>query len=168
MLLSFVALLVAQLTPATSTWFNNIPPGPIAIMSALLYQYMRLVPPAYHFRIFGLGMSDKVWVYAIAAQVGTFCLPWLHGLELHTPMCAPLRSLSCCEFRPGSVYLVLVSTSQRILTIVRSLARKYTIPCQTASHGSRSPGRVPLPLRLSAAERLEAVHQVSLITTICA
>ncbi|EIW61608.1 uncharacterized protein TRAVEDRAFT_118194 [Trametes versicolor FP-101664 SS1] len=75
MLLSFVALLVAQLTPATSTWFNNIPPGPIAIMSALLYQYMRLVPPAYHFRIFGLGMSDKVWVYAIAAQLASTQFP---------------------------------------------------------------------------------------------
>ncbi|KAI0375933.1 hypothetical protein BV20DRAFT_1032305 [Pilatotrama ljubarskyi] len=75
MLVSFVALLVAQLTPVTSTLFNNIPPGPIAIMSALLYQYMRLVPPAYNFRIFGLGMSDKVWVYAIAAQLVVTRLP---------------------------------------------------------------------------------------------
>ncbi|KAI0331295.1 hypothetical protein GY45DRAFT_1249049 [Cubamyces sp. BRFM 1775] len=68
-LLSFTALLVAQLTPVTGTLFNNIPPGPIAIMAAVLYQYMRLVPPAYHFRIFGVGMSDKVWVYATAAQL---------------------------------------------------------------------------------------------------
>ncbi|KAI0353122.1 hypothetical protein OH77DRAFT_664574 [Trametes cingulata] len=75
MLVSFVALLLAQLTPVTSSLFNNIPPGPIAIMSALLYQYMRLVPPAYHFRIFGVGMSDKVWVYAIAAQLAVTRMP---------------------------------------------------------------------------------------------
>ncbi|KAH9855067.1 hypothetical protein C2E23DRAFT_816657 [Lenzites betulinus] len=75
MLISFIALLVAQLTPATGALFNNIPPGPIAITSAVLYQYARLVPPAYHFRIFGVGMSDKVWVYAIAAQLAISQLP---------------------------------------------------------------------------------------------
>ena len=69
MLVTFVTILVAQLTPATRLYFNNIPSGPIAIMFAALYQYARLVPPAYHFRIFGLAMSDKVWVYALAAQV---------------------------------------------------------------------------------------------------
>ncbi|KAH9943193.1 uncharacterized protein BXZ73DRAFT_87581 [Epithele typhae] len=69
MLLSFLAMLVAQLNPITRVFFNNVPPGPIAIMYAALYQYLRLVPPAYHFRIFGLPMSDKVWVYAIAAQL---------------------------------------------------------------------------------------------------
>lgn len=70
MLVSFVALLLSQLTPVTRSTFNNIPPGPVAIMFATVYQYMRLVPPAYHFRIFGVGMSDKIWVYALAAQVG--------------------------------------------------------------------------------------------------
>ncbi|KAH9899579.1 hypothetical protein C8Q73DRAFT_638142 [Cubamyces lactineus] len=75
MLLSFAALLVAQLTPVTGALFNNIPPGPIAVMAAVLYQYMRLVPPAYHFRIFGVGMSDKVWVYAIAAQLAITRFP---------------------------------------------------------------------------------------------
>ena len=72
MLVTFVTILVAQLTPATRLYFNNIPSGPIAIMFAALYQYARLVPPAYHFRIFGLAMSDKVWVYALAAQVRAF------------------------------------------------------------------------------------------------
>ena len=69
MLVSFVTLLLSQLTPVTRTTFNNIPAGPIAIIFAVLYQYMRLVPPAYHFKVFGVGMSDKIWVYAIAIQV---------------------------------------------------------------------------------------------------
>ncbi|KAI0638461.1 hypothetical protein C8Q77DRAFT_1215258 [Trametes polyzona] len=75
MLISFVALLVAQLTPVTGTLFNNIPPGPVAILMTVLYQYMRIVPPAYHFRIFGVGMSDKIWVYAIAAQLAISQFP---------------------------------------------------------------------------------------------
>ncbi|CDO73809.1 hypothetical protein BN946_scf185015.g138 [Trametes cinnabarina] len=75
MLISFIALILAQLTPVTSSLFNNIPPGPIAVMSAVIYQYIRLVPPVYHFRIFGLGMSDKIWVYAIAAQLAATRFP---------------------------------------------------------------------------------------------
>ncbi|KAI0751069.1 hypothetical protein C8Q80DRAFT_1217935 [Daedaleopsis nitida] len=75
MLASFVALLVSQVAPVTRTAFNNIPPGPVAIMFAILYQYMRLVPPAYHFRVFGVGMSDKVWAYAVAAQLAVSRLP---------------------------------------------------------------------------------------------
>ena len=49
--------------------FNNIPGGPFAILFTIVYQYMRLVPAAYHFRVFGLGMSDKIWIYTIAFQV---------------------------------------------------------------------------------------------------
>ena len=74
MLISFVAILLAQLTPVTRSLFNNIPPGPVAIMFAALYQYVRLVPPAYHFRIFGVSMSDKIWVYALAFQVSVSVL----------------------------------------------------------------------------------------------
>ena len=69
MVASFMALLLCQVTPMTRIVFNNIPAGPFAIMFAMAYQYTRLVPPAYHFRVFGLGMSDKIWVYAIALQV---------------------------------------------------------------------------------------------------
>ncbi|KAL7282615.1 hypothetical protein ACG7TL_004087 [Trametes sanguinea] len=98
MLISFIALLVARLTPVTSSLFNNIPPGPIAVMSAVLYQYIRLVPPAYHFRIFGLGMSDKIWVYAIAAQVGTFS-PWTLVVVLIAKTNAPMRDLALAATR---------------------------------------------------------------------
>ncbi|KAI1796117.1 hypothetical protein LXA43DRAFT_988443 [Ganoderma leucocontextum] len=75
MLVSFVTLLLAQLTPMTRTNFNNMPGGPFAILFAIVYQYMRLVPPAYHFRVFGVGMSDKIWIYAIAIQLTVARLP---------------------------------------------------------------------------------------------
>ncbi|RPD66887.1 hypothetical protein L226DRAFT_608168 [Lentinus tigrinus ALCF2SS1-7] len=74
-LVSFLALLLAQITPVTRSLLNNIPPGPVAIMFALVYQYMRLVPSAYHFRIFGVGMSDKIWVYAVAVQLAVAQFP---------------------------------------------------------------------------------------------
>ncbi|TBU33062.1 hypothetical protein BD309DRAFT_971994 [Dichomitus squalens] len=75
MLVSFVTLLLCQLTAVTRTTFNNIPAGPIAIIFAVVYQYMRLVPSAYHFKVFGVGMSDKIWVYAIAIQLALARLP---------------------------------------------------------------------------------------------
>ncbi|TFK94251.1 hypothetical protein K466DRAFT_580209 [Polyporus arcularius HHB13444] len=74
-LASFLALLVAQITPVTRSLFNNIPSGPIAIMFAVVYQYTRLVPPAYHFRVFGIGMSDKIWAYAVALQLAVAQFP---------------------------------------------------------------------------------------------
>ncbi|KAI0722389.1 hypothetical protein C8T65DRAFT_629198 [Cerioporus squamosus] len=74
-LASFLALLIAQITPVTRSLFNNIPAGPVAIMFAVVYQYMRLVPPAYHFRVFGVGMSDKMWAYAVALQLAVAQFP---------------------------------------------------------------------------------------------
>lgn len=38
-------------------------------MFTVVYQYHRLVPRAYEFKIFGITFSDKIWVYATATQV---------------------------------------------------------------------------------------------------
>lgn len=62
-------MLALRVLPYTAGLFNAIPSGPIAILFAIIHQYIRLVPEAYHFKIFGLGMSDKIWVYALAVQV---------------------------------------------------------------------------------------------------
>lgn len=48
---------------------NHIPAGPIALMFSILYQWYRLVPTAYHFRIFGVPLSNKSFLYILAAQV---------------------------------------------------------------------------------------------------
>ncbi|QRW15854.1 CUE domain protein [Rhizoctonia solani] len=45
---------------------NYIPAGPIAILFAIIYQYERLVPSAYNFRILGITMSNKAFTYLTA------------------------------------------------------------------------------------------------------
>lgn len=62
-------MLALRIFPFSGILFNVIPSGPIAVLFAIIHQYVRLVPQAYHFKVFGVGMSDKIWVYALAAQV---------------------------------------------------------------------------------------------------
>jgi len=52
---------------------NYIPPGPSALLFNILYQYSRIVPSVYDFRIFGVPLSNKSFIYVLAFQV-TFSL----------------------------------------------------------------------------------------------
>ncbi|KAH7887454.1 hypothetical protein F5I97DRAFT_1966033 [Phlebopus sp. FC_14] len=54
---------------------NHIPSGPSAIIFSILYQWSRLVPPAYHFRIFGLPLSSKAFIYVLASQLALGHIP---------------------------------------------------------------------------------------------
>jgi hypothetical protein len=59
---------------------NHISSGPSALVFSILYQYLRIVPSAYQFRIFGVTLSDKSFSYILASQVS------LGGRLLHN-MC---------------------------------------------------------------------------------
>ncbi|CAE6487379.1 unnamed protein product [Rhizoctonia solani] len=48
---------------------NYIPAGPVAIIFAILYQYERIVPSAYNFRILGITMSNKTFTYLTAFPI---------------------------------------------------------------------------------------------------
>jgi membrane associated rhomboid family serine protease len=54
---------------------NHIPPGPTAVVFSMLYQWYRLVPPAYHFRIFGVPLSNKSFTYILASQLALGHVP---------------------------------------------------------------------------------------------
>ncbi|KAG2141683.1 hypothetical protein BD769DRAFT_1626204 [Suillus cothurnatus] len=54
---------------------NKIPSGPSALLFSILYQWYRLIPPAYHFRIFGIAGSNKAFVYILASQLALGHLP---------------------------------------------------------------------------------------------
>jgi len=56
---------------------NRIPSGPIALIFSILYQHARLVPSIYHFRVFGVTMSNKVFMYILALQVSS--AEWARG-----------------------------------------------------------------------------------------
>lgn len=48
---------------------NIIPASPIALVFSILYQFSRIVPSIYHFRIFGIVLNNKSFTYLLAAQV---------------------------------------------------------------------------------------------------
>ncbi|KAI0268147.1 hypothetical protein BC834DRAFT_968365 [Gloeopeniophorella convolvens] len=54
---------------------NAIPSGPTGLAFSLLYQFMTLVPATYHFRVFGVTLSNKAFFYVLAFQLA-FSQPW--------------------------------------------------------------------------------------------
>ncbi|KAI0092404.1 hypothetical protein BDY19DRAFT_924159 [Irpex rosettiformis] len=72
---TMLALIVLQRVPILGRLTNNIPAGPTAIAFSILFQYFRLVPEAYHFRILGLTFSDKFWVYGTGLQLALGHVP---------------------------------------------------------------------------------------------
>lgn len=72
---TFLSLLTLQLFHGIGPLFNNIHPGPISVMFSILYQYMRLIPQAYQFKVFGAVVSDKIWVYVVAGQLAISYVP---------------------------------------------------------------------------------------------
>ncbi|KAG2226966.1 hypothetical protein INT45_006373 [Circinella minor] len=49
--------------------FRRIPGGPYALIFSMLYQYHRIIPATYRFRIFGATLNDKMFLYAPALQI---------------------------------------------------------------------------------------------------
>ncbi|KAI9498577.1 hypothetical protein BDB00DRAFT_391450 [Zychaea mexicana] len=49
--------------------FRRIPGGPYALVFSMLYQYHRIIPATYRFRIFGATLNDKMFLYAPALQM---------------------------------------------------------------------------------------------------
>jgi len=54
---------------------NYISSGPSALVFSILYQYLRIVPSAYQFRIFGVTLSNKSFSYILASQLALGHLP---------------------------------------------------------------------------------------------
>jgi len=69
-LLEFVALILFH-----RVGLNHIAMGPSTFIFSLLYQYYRIVPAAYGYRIFGLSLSNKSTSYFLAFQLAISRLP---------------------------------------------------------------------------------------------
>ncbi|KAI7901126.1 uncharacterized protein BX663DRAFT_515028 [Cokeromyces recurvatus] len=48
---------------------KQIPGGPYAIIFSILYQYYRIIPVTYRFRVFGIIMTNKFFLYVLALQM---------------------------------------------------------------------------------------------------
>ncbi|KNZ76449.1 UBA domain-containing protein 14, partial [Termitomyces sp. J132] len=54
---------------------NHIAMGPAAVVFSIMYQYSRIVPATYKYRIFGVPLNNKSFLYLLAAQTAISRLP---------------------------------------------------------------------------------------------
>jgi len=65
----------ASLLLLNNLGLNTIPASPIAPIFSVLYQFSRIVPATYHFRIFGVVFNNKSFTYLLAAQLAFSAAP---------------------------------------------------------------------------------------------
>ncbi|KAE9407286.1 hypothetical protein BT96DRAFT_963238 [Gymnopus androsaceus JB14] len=69
-LLQFAALLLFH-----CVGFNHVFSGPLPLVFSILYQYSRIVPAVYKFKVFSVTFNNKSFVYALALQLAVSRLP---------------------------------------------------------------------------------------------
>ena len=75
---------------------NVLPSGPIPLVFSILYQFSRLVPRAYSFRVFGVTVSNKVFMYLLAFQVSLPISSSLFLIEIPRKAChKPTAGIAC-------------------------------------------------------------------------
>ncbi|KAF9933178.1 hypothetical protein FBU30_006344 [Linnemannia zychae] len=60
---------IAVLVTGSSLGLNVLPAGPYGVIFAALYQFYRVIPSMYEFKVFGISFTDKVFMYALAVQL---------------------------------------------------------------------------------------------------
>ena len=111
--------------------------GPSILIFSILYQYSRIVPAAYKFRIFGIPLSNKNMPYLLALQVGAqLCLCYRYS-----DSCCHISQLAISRV-PGSAAVALIGIlsgqlyrsdlanlkSYRIPPYLVELAARYICP----------------------------------------
>ncbi|KAF8961106.1 hypothetical protein BDZ97DRAFT_1830359 [Flammula alnicola] len=78
---AFVSVLVSTLLELISlilfhrVGLNHISLGPSALIFSILYQYSRIVPPVYTYRVFGIPLNNKSLTYILGLQIAISRLP---------------------------------------------------------------------------------------------
>lgn len=140
--IKFASFLVASFLVATILEFaslllfhkagvNHMVPGPLAVTFSVLYQYWRILPAAYRFRIFGIPFSDKSFHYLLAAQ-----LACTHGLSSLAP--------SLVGILTGQIYRSDLASlkSYRISPAIVRFSTQYLAPVFGPSRSPRRRNRV--------------------------
>lgn len=96
---------------------NHIPSGPTAVIFTILYQWFRLIPPAYRFRVFGVHLSNKSFTYILASQLALGHIP------------GSLAS-SCIGVLVGYIYRseVINIKTWRVSPTVINLSSRFLLP----------------------------------------
>ncbi|KAF8558719.1 hypothetical protein OG21DRAFT_1503672 [Imleria badia] len=126
---------------------NHIPSGPTALVFSILYQWYRLVPSAYQFRIFGVPLSNKSFTYILASQLALGHVPGS-------------STVACVGLLVGFIYrseLINIKT-WRVSPAVIRFSMRYLLPLI----GSTRP---PRRLNLARPERREELVNDEIVTT---
>ncbi|GJE84864.1 CUE domain-containing protein [Phanerochaete sordida] len=128
---TFIALIVTALVPTVGPAVNRLPSGPIALVFSIIYQYYRLVPQAFEFKIFGATFSDKIWAYATAAQLAVSSGP-------------PTLLLASCGIVTGYIYRsdILQLKGWRVPQKVVRFAERWIKPLLGEERAGRRLNRV--------------------------
>ncbi|KAI8061416.1 hypothetical protein BC940DRAFT_310274 [Gongronella butleri] len=120
--------------------FRYIPGGPYALIFAMLYQYERMVPVVYRFRIFGIEFNNKSFLYLLSIHV-------FFSDGMHT-MVPCLCGLLC-----GALYRSDIGNIKRWRFPPRCLVwmRHYIKPYLATSPSPRTNNTVPVERPLAAA-----------------
>ncbi|KAF9977619.1 hypothetical protein BGZ73_005473 [Actinomortierella ambigua] len=60
---------MAALVSGHAIGLNVIPAGPFGVLFAALYQYFSVIPATYEFKVFGIVLTDKIYMYILALQL---------------------------------------------------------------------------------------------------
>ncbi|ORZ00393.1 hypothetical protein BCR43DRAFT_139697 [Syncephalastrum racemosum] len=111
---------------------RSIPGGPYALLFSMMYQYHRLIPVTYRFRIFGFTMSSKMFTYALALQIFAS-----QGFATMTPC--------VCGLLAGALYRsdIMGIKQWRFPRLMRSAAHHYIAPSLASAPIARSTNTLP-------------------------
>ena len=66
---------------------NHVPAGPFSLLFSIIYQYSRIVPSTYAFRIFGVPMDNNIFLYFLSLQV-----------NVHNPLLSSSKQEKVADF----------------------------------------------------------------------
>lgn len=108
--------------------------GSYALIFSVLYQYHRIIPVTYRFRIFGLVMNDKMFLYVLAFQ-----LALSQSYQTLTP--------AVCGLLSGTLYRTDIANIKkwRFPVLFQKLSTRFIKPYLVSPPIARSAATTPVP-----------------------
>ncbi|CAO3687266.1 unnamed protein product [Umbelopsis ramanniana] len=137
---------VGALVMLAKLGLRSIPAGPFAILFAMLYQYHRIIPVTYKFKIFGVTLSDKMYIYVIATHM---------MLSQSIATIAP----AACGLFAGALYRsdIIGIKRWRFPKVVNNFATRFLLPFVASAPAARSTATTPEQRAQSTGLPMEAM-----------
>jgi hypothetical protein len=94
---------------------NHISSGPSTLVFSILYQYFRIVPSAYQFRVFGVPLSNKSFTYILASQLALGHLPGSAAAAIIGVLAGQIYRSELANLKSYRIPLSVVRFSTRFL-----------------------------------------------------